>query len=202
MSRDVVDVVVEVEAALDDRHVAGVGPVGDVDVEVLQEGLHRAAQQGGVVARTAAPRSAAAASPAARRRGADRPARGRTGAASPRAIARPPPGAPAPRRPLIVTWSMPQAGGHSGGSGWRAGRPRRRGCGPDRESAGRVERRAPEVPRRLAPPAAAASRLVGGFVEGVEHQPPLCGAKQVKMDGGGRQVQHRSACAVAGFKSL
>ncbi len=46
-----VDIVVKVEAALEQGHVAGVGPVGDVDVVVLQETAHRAAQQGGVVAR-------------------------------------------------------------------------------------------------------------------------------------------------------
>src|SRR5690606_40808932 len=46
-----VDVVVEVETAFQHRHLAGVGPVGDIDVVVLKEGLDRAAQQGGVVAR-------------------------------------------------------------------------------------------------------------------------------------------------------
>ena len=48
---DVVDVVVEIEAALGHRHHARVDPVGDVDVVVGQEGLDRAAQQRGVVAR-------------------------------------------------------------------------------------------------------------------------------------------------------
>ena len=46
-----VEIVVEIEAAGVQRHVAGVGPVGDEHLVVLQEGLHRAAQQGGVVAR-------------------------------------------------------------------------------------------------------------------------------------------------------
>ena len=44
-----VDVVVEVEAAGLDRHVARVLPVGDVDLVVGQEGLDRAAQQRGEV---------------------------------------------------------------------------------------------------------------------------------------------------------
>ena len=48
---DVVDVVVEIEAALRQRHHARVHPVGDVDVVVGQEGFDRAAQQRGVVAR-------------------------------------------------------------------------------------------------------------------------------------------------------
>ena len=46
---DVVDVVVEIEPPLQDRHLAGVHPVGDVDLVVLQEGLDRAAQKRGVV---------------------------------------------------------------------------------------------------------------------------------------------------------
>ena len=48
---DVVDVVVEIEAAFRQRHHARVAPIGDVDVVIGQEGLHRAAQQRGVVAR-------------------------------------------------------------------------------------------------------------------------------------------------------
>ncbi|MNQ78891.1 hypothetical protein D3C85_938140 [compost metagenome] len=48
---DVIDVVVEVEAAFQHRHLTGVLPVGDIDVVVLQEALDRAAQQGGVVTR-------------------------------------------------------------------------------------------------------------------------------------------------------
>ena len=47
---DVVDVVVEIEVALGERHLAGVGPVGDVHVVIGQQRLDRAAQQGGVVA--------------------------------------------------------------------------------------------------------------------------------------------------------
>ncbi|MNE28078.1 hypothetical protein D3C80_1215070 [compost metagenome] len=47
---DVVDVVVEVEAAFQHRHLAGVLPVADIDVVVLKEAFDRAAQQGGVVA--------------------------------------------------------------------------------------------------------------------------------------------------------
>ncbi len=45
-----VHIVVEIEAALIDRHVARIAPVGDVDLVILQEALRRAAQQGGVVA--------------------------------------------------------------------------------------------------------------------------------------------------------
>jgi len=45
----VVDVVVEIEAALGDRHHAGIDPFGDVDVMVRQEGLDGAAQQRRVV---------------------------------------------------------------------------------------------------------------------------------------------------------
>ena len=47
---DVIDIVVEIEAAFGDRHHAGVGPVGDVDLVGRQEGLDGAAQQRGVVA--------------------------------------------------------------------------------------------------------------------------------------------------------
>ena len=48
---DVVDVIVEIETADGDRHVARVVPVGDVDIVLGQHGLNRAAQQRGVVAR-------------------------------------------------------------------------------------------------------------------------------------------------------
>ncbi len=48
---DVVDIVVKAEGALAQRHVPGVGPVGDVDVVVAQQRLDRAAQQGGEMAR-------------------------------------------------------------------------------------------------------------------------------------------------------
>ena len=48
---DVVDVVVEIEAAFRHRHRAGVAPIGDVDVVVGQKRFHRAAQQRGVMAR-------------------------------------------------------------------------------------------------------------------------------------------------------
>ena len=48
---DVVDIVVEVEAPLQEGHVAGVGPLGDEHLVVLQEGLDRAAQQRRIVAR-------------------------------------------------------------------------------------------------------------------------------------------------------
>ena len=47
---DIIDVIVEVEVALAERHFARVDPVGDVHVMVGQQGLDRAAQQGGVVA--------------------------------------------------------------------------------------------------------------------------------------------------------
>ncbi len=40
---DVVDIVVEVEVAVRQRHLAGIGPVGDVHVMVRQERLDRAA---------------------------------------------------------------------------------------------------------------------------------------------------------------
>jgi hypothetical protein len=46
---DVVDVVVEVEAAVEDRRLASIDPVGDEHLVVLQERLDGAAQQGGVV---------------------------------------------------------------------------------------------------------------------------------------------------------
>ena len=48
---DVVDVVVEVEAALGQRHHARIAPVGDVHLGMRQHRLHRAAQERGVVAR-------------------------------------------------------------------------------------------------------------------------------------------------------
>ncbi len=47
---DVVDIVVEVEVALGERHLAGVRPVGDVHVVLGQQRLDGAAQQGGEVA--------------------------------------------------------------------------------------------------------------------------------------------------------
>ena len=47
----VVDVIVEVEAALGERHHAGVGPIGDHHLMGRQEGLDRAAQQRRVMAR-------------------------------------------------------------------------------------------------------------------------------------------------------
>ena len=46
-----VDEVVKAEATLVQRHIAGIGPVADVDVVVLQEAAHGAAQQGRMVAR-------------------------------------------------------------------------------------------------------------------------------------------------------
>jgi len=47
---DVLDVFVKAEAALHQRDIAGVGPVGDIDVVVGQQGAHRAAQERGEVA--------------------------------------------------------------------------------------------------------------------------------------------------------
>ena len=47
----IVDVVVQVELAVFQRHQARVLPVGDVDLVVLQHGAHGVAQQRGVVAR-------------------------------------------------------------------------------------------------------------------------------------------------------
>ena len=47
----IVDVVVDAEAARLDRHVARIGPVGDVDVVVPEQRLDRAAQQRGEMAR-------------------------------------------------------------------------------------------------------------------------------------------------------
>ena len=46
---DIVDVVVEVEIAVGERHFAGIGPVGDKDVVLGQQRLDRTAQQGGEV---------------------------------------------------------------------------------------------------------------------------------------------------------
>ena len=47
---DIVDIVVEAETPLGQRHVAGVVPVGDVNLMGGQHRLHRAAQQGGEMA--------------------------------------------------------------------------------------------------------------------------------------------------------
>ncbi len=47
----VVDVVVEVEGALHQRHHARVDPVGDIDIVAREHGLDRAAQQRGEMAR-------------------------------------------------------------------------------------------------------------------------------------------------------
>ena len=41
---DVIYVVIEVEAAFQERDLTGVGPLGDEHVVVLQEPLHRTAQ--------------------------------------------------------------------------------------------------------------------------------------------------------------
>ena len=46
----VIDIVVEIELAVGQRHLAGVAPVGDVDVGIGQQRLDRAAQQRRVVA--------------------------------------------------------------------------------------------------------------------------------------------------------
>ena len=47
---DVIDIVVEIEAAFGQRHHPRIGPVGDVDLMGRQEGFDRAAQQRRVVA--------------------------------------------------------------------------------------------------------------------------------------------------------
>ena len=47
----VLDVVVEMKGALGQRHHARVGPVGDEDLVVMQQTLHRVAQQRGMVTR-------------------------------------------------------------------------------------------------------------------------------------------------------
>ena len=48
---EIVDVIVEIEAAIGQRHIARVAPVGDVNVIGRQKGFDRAAQQGRVMAR-------------------------------------------------------------------------------------------------------------------------------------------------------
>ena len=50
-AHDVIDVIVEIEAAGDHRHRARIGPIGDVDFMVRQECVHGVAQQRRVVAR-------------------------------------------------------------------------------------------------------------------------------------------------------
>ncbi len=45
------DIFIQPELALLQRHVARVVPIGDVDVMIAQQGLHGAAQQGRKVAR-------------------------------------------------------------------------------------------------------------------------------------------------------
>ena len=47
----VIHVIVEPERTVGERHVAGIMPIGDVDVVVGQQGAHRAAQQRGEMAR-------------------------------------------------------------------------------------------------------------------------------------------------------
>ena len=47
----IIDIVVEVEAAFTGRHQAGVAPIGDVYLVIGQQPLHRAAQQRGIMAR-------------------------------------------------------------------------------------------------------------------------------------------------------
>ena len=46
---NVVDVIVETKAARRRRNVTGVGPIGDVDVVISDEGPHRVAEQRGEV---------------------------------------------------------------------------------------------------------------------------------------------------------
>ncbi len=175
---DVVDVVVEVEAALDDRHVAGVDPVGDVDVVVLQEGLHRAAQQGGEVAR----------------QGRDDQHRGcveglagglQVGGFAPEAAQLHPGRAPdrlhvhahiglSDADLVDAPGRLGVAPGHVGGQvgGGVEGAAQTRG-------GRRIERRTPEVAGHLRRETQGGRRVVGGFVDGVEHvrRQLLCGAK-------------------------
>ncbi len=48
---EIIDIIVEIEAAVRQRHQLRVAPIGDVDVVVRQQPLDRAAQQGCIVAR-------------------------------------------------------------------------------------------------------------------------------------------------------
>ena len=48
---NIVDVIVQMEFTIGQRHQACVFPIGDVDLVALQHGLDSVAQQGGVVAR-------------------------------------------------------------------------------------------------------------------------------------------------------
>ena len=44
---DMVDIVVQIEWTVAQRHIAGIAPIGDVNIVVGQQRRHRAAQQGG-----------------------------------------------------------------------------------------------------------------------------------------------------------
>ena len=48
---DLIQIVMEIKPAIQDRHVAGIGPVGDIDLVILQKGLHGSAQEGRIVTR-------------------------------------------------------------------------------------------------------------------------------------------------------
>ncbi len=47
---DIIDVIVQPEAAFGDRHHTGIAPVSDVNIMLWQHGFHRAPQQGGEMA--------------------------------------------------------------------------------------------------------------------------------------------------------
>jgi hypothetical protein len=47
----VIDIIGEIECAVRERHVLGIAPVGDEHLMAVEEGCHRAPQQGGIVAR-------------------------------------------------------------------------------------------------------------------------------------------------------
>ncbi|MFO1033605.1 MAG: hypothetical protein U1E15_05840 [Hyphomicrobiales bacterium] len=47
---DIVGVVIEVEGACGQRHAAGIGPIGNINVMVREHGFHGVAQQRGIVA--------------------------------------------------------------------------------------------------------------------------------------------------------
>ena len=176
---DVVDIVEEIEPALEHRHLAGVDPVSDIDVVVLQEAFDRSAQQGGVVAGQG---------------GHDQHRRGRRRFARPLQITEV---AGEPHQP--APWRGPDhlfGGPHrlvADGDGLQS--PcglavtarhaleqacRGEGRAADRGVRGRIEGRGPELAGQLGPEPERRRRVIGELVKRIEHgileaAPPLRG---------------------------
>jgi len=158
-----VDVVVQVEAALENGHVARIDPVGDVDIVVGEKGAHRPAKQRGVVAGQGRDHE--------HRRGVGRSARldqaFGIAAEAPQFHPRRAPDRLAPHghRPAVhhhlvdVPGRLEVAAGQVGGD---VGRRRQRAA--ELGGGGGVERRTPEITRQFGGDTKRGGGAVGGFV--------------------------------------